>query len=118
MAWQIKGKGRAVRRTPGTMNDTEKAYAQTVLEPSRLAGEIAHWWFEQFTFKLADKVRYTPDFVVMRADGVLEVREVKGHWEDDARVKIKVAAQLFPFDFIAVQKKTKKNGGGWTEERF
>jgi hypothetical protein len=30
----------------------------------------------------------------MLADGQLQAHEVKGHWEDDARVKIKVAASL------------------------
>ena len=34
--------------------------------------------------------------------GVLELHECKGFWRDDARVKIKVAASLYPFKFIAV----------------
>lgn len=110
-------RGRAVRRTPGEMNNTEREYAD-LLEGLRLAGDIAHYWFEQFTFKLADDLRYTPDFVVQRSDGTLECHEVKGFWEEDARVKIKMAAQLFPFRFVAVRKKPKKEGGGWSEEEF
>lgn len=52
--------------------------------------------------------------MVLRADGVFEVHEVKGHWEDDARVKIKVAAELYPFKFIAVRKQK----GAWLFEEF
>jgi hypothetical protein len=55
---------------------------------------------------------------VLRGDGSLEVHEVKGFWEDDARVKVKVAASLFPFRFIAVTAIAKKHGGGWKVEEF
>jgi hypothetical protein len=37
-----------------------------------------------------------------------------GHWEDDARVKIKVAARLFPFRFFAFQWRK----GEWHREAF
>ena len=58
---------------------------------------------------------YTPDFLVILADGRIELHEVKGHWEDDARVKIKVAAAQKPwFTFVAV----KWVKGGWEYERF
>jgi hypothetical protein len=77
------------------------------------------WYkFEGLKLRLADNTFYTPDFVVMAADGVLECHEVKGHWQDDARVKIKVAASLYPFRFFAVKKQTRKNGGGWDVEEF
>ena len=59
-----------------------------------------------------------PDFMVMLADGQLQAHEVKGYWTDDARVKIKVAAALFPIEFIAIKKKAKKDGGGWEKEMF
>ena len=54
----------------------------------------------------------------MAADGVIECHEVKGFWQDDARAKIKVAADLYPFRFIAVKARTKKSGGGWEVEAF
>lgn len=45
----------------------------------------------------------------------MELHEVKGHWEDDARVKIKVAAEQHPwFRFLAVRAR----GGVWEIERF
>ena len=43
------------------------------------------------------------------------LHEVKGHWEDDARVKIKVAATQHPwFRFLAV----KAGKTGWQYETF
>ncbi|ASK18874.1 DUF1064 domain-containing protein [Halomonas sp. N3-2A] len=105
------------RMKAGKMNKTEAAYA-SLLESLKHAGEIVWYSFEGMTFKLADNTRYTPDFAVMRADGLIELHEVKGFWRDDARVKIKVAAELFPFRFIAVKKQSKKAGGGWSTEAF
>ena len=55
---------------------------------------------------------------VMRSDGRLEMHEVKGYWHDDARVKIKVAAEMYPVEFLAVRKKTRREGIGWKIETF
>ena len=98
---------------PGTMNKTEAAYAQR-LELLRRAGEILWWEFEAVKLKLAPDTFYSPDFAVMSADHVLEMHEVKGFWRDDARVKIKVAAELFPFRFLAV----KRDKQDWAIEAF
>lgn len=105
------------RRKPGKMNPTEAEYAKA-LERRKVAGEIAWYEFERITFKLADNTRYTPDFAVMLASGEIEIHEVKGFWRDDARVKIKVAADRFPFRFLAVSERSKKSGGGWDVEEF
>lgn len=104
---------RGVHRQPGEMNKTERAYSEA-LEDRKAAGEIASWQFDAVKLRLAAKTFYTPDFLVMLADGSIEFHEVKGHWEDDARVKIKVAARLFPFRFLAVRKVK----GGWQEEEI
>lgn len=105
------------RLKTGTMNKTEAAYAAT-LEARRHAGEVAWFKFEGIKLRLADNTFYTPDFAVMLADGVLEMHEVKGFWQDDARAKIKIAADLYPVRFIAVKVKPKKEGGGWSLEYF
>ncbi len=100
------------------MNKTEQAYAD-YLECQRQRGEIQFWLFESLKFKLADLTFYTPDFLVVLPDGLIEIVEVKGHWEDDARVKIKVAADRFSlFRFVAVKPVAKKRGGGWEREEF
>lgn len=78
------------------MNKTERARAID-LEAMKRNGQIVEWWYEKWTFKLADDTRYTPDFVIQKPDGSLEVEETKGFWRDDAKVKIKVFAAQFPF---------------------
>ncbi len=108
----------ALGRLPaGTMNKTEKAYADH-LEMQRRAGEVEWFKFEAIKFRLADSAFYTPDFLVLMSSGFLEAHEVKGFWEDDARVKIKVAAALYPLRFKAVTAIAKKRGGGWEAEEF
>jgi len=104
----------ALGRLPvGKMNKTESAYAQH-LELQKHAGKVLWWRFEGIKLRLADNTFYTSDFAVLPPDGVLELHECKGFWQDDARVKIKVAAALYPFRFIAVKKK----GNGWEREDF
>lgn len=105
------------RLKAGQMNKTEQAYAAG-LEARRAAGEVAWWRFEGVKLRLGDSTFYTPDFAVMLADGRMEMHEVKGFWTDDARVKIKVAADMYPFQFVALRAKSKRDGGGWEEERF
>ena len=101
------------RLAPGEMNKTEAAYAAEI-EAQKHAGVVLWYAFEGIKLRLADRTFYTPDFFLMRASGELECREVKGFWEDDARVKIKVAAAMFPFRFTGI----KKIKGGWAEEEF
>ena len=105
------------RLKTGQMNKTEQAYGDC-LEQRKQAGEIAWYKFEGIKLRLADNTFYTPDFAVMGVGGEMEMHEVKGFWRDDARAKIKIAADLYPFRFIAVQAAPKKAGGGWTIEEF
>lgn len=105
------------RLKTGQMNKTEQAYAAT-LDNCKSAGMLAWFKFEGVKLRLADNTFYTPDFAVMRADGTMEMHEVKGFWTDDARVKIKVAADMYPFKFVAIKAQSKKAGGGWQEEEF
>lgn len=105
------------RLKTGVMNKTEAAYAAT-LEQRRAVGEVAWFKFEGIKLRLANNTFYTPDFFVMLADGALEAHEVKGFWQDDARAKIKIAADLYPLRFVAIRAKSKKNGGGWDQEYF
>ena len=101
----------------GQMNKAEQAYAAH-LELLKAAGEVLWYRFEGLKLRLADNTFYTPDFAVLAADMVMECHEVKGFWQDDARVKIKVAAELYPFRFKALRPRAKKHGGGYDEERF
>ena len=85
------------------MNKTETKYS-VQLEMLKLSEQIKEWRFEPLKFRLAKNTFYTPDFLVV-TDNRFEIHEVKGgFWRDDARVKIKVAANLYPwFKWIAAQ---------------
>ncbi len=86
---------------PG-MNKLEARFAD-LLEARRKDGLIREWRYEAVTLKLADDTRYTPDFFVVRSDGMVEFYETKGFFREDAAVKIKVAARQFPFRFKLVK---------------
>lgn len=105
------------RLKTGTMNKTETAYCAH-LDALKLAGAILWHKFEGFKLRLANNTFLTVDFAVMMADGTLEMHEVKGFWEDDARAKMKIVADMYPLKFIAVKAQSKKNGGGWSVENF
>lgn len=103
------------RLKTGAMNKTEAAYAQH-LELLKHAGEVAWYRFEGIKLRLADNTFLTPDFAVMLADGHLQAHEVKGFWRDDAKAKTKIAAEMYPIEFLIVTARPKKDGGGWKIE--
>jgi hypothetical protein len=111
MTFRRTARGKA--RPRGQMNNLEREYAEQLKLRER-AGEVEWFAYEGVKFRLANNTFYTPDFLVMLANGDMEVHEVKGFWEEDARVKIKVAAALYPFRFIAIS----KGKEGWRIETF
>jgi len=99
---------------PGGMNKIERRYSE-YLELRRRAGEIVWWGYEAIKLRLAARTYFTPDFVLQPPVGRLEVHETKGYWREDARLKMKTAAELFPFRFIGVQDAGR---GNWQFEYF
>lgn len=94
--------GKGIKR-PGVMNKTESAYA-SVLEERKRSGEIAEYWYEGIKLRLADKTFYTPDFFIMHVNGELHAVDVKGGWiMETSNVKIKCAAEKYPFKFFIAQ---------------
>jgi hypothetical protein len=77
------------------MNKDESRFAE-LLRQQQYAGEILKFYYEQVKFRLAEKTFYTPDFLVVKLDH-LEIVEVKGFLLDDAAVKFKCAAELYPW---------------------
>ena len=98
-------------------NQTEKRYEQDFLWPAYQRGEIWDYRFEPLKLRLADNTFYTPDFLVVKVTG-LEIHEIKGSYErEDARVKWKTAAELFPwFQFVVARWLGKKKG--WKVEKY
>ena len=106
------------RLKSGQMNKTEALY-DLYLDAAKHHGEVLWYRFEAIKLKLADNCHLTVDFAVMAADGTLELHDVKGSphvFTDDAKVKMKVAASLYPFVFKVAFPLPRKDGGGWRIE--
>ncbi|OQW50628.1 MAG: hypothetical protein A4S09_02200 [Proteobacteria bacterium SG_bin7] len=101
------------RKKKGVMNSLETKYAERLSE-MQLRGEILWWAYEPIKLQLAPRSSFTPDFVVQLANGEMEIHETKGFWLDNAKTKIKIAADKFPFRFLGVQHKH----GLWQYQEF
>lgn len=108
------------RHKPGEMNRLEASYADH-LTACKAAGVVDWFSFEAVTLKLAHDCRLTVDFFVMLTDGTLEahdtkaLRKGKAHFEEDAKIKLRVAAEKFPWPFKAVYRDI---DGIWREREF
>jgi hypothetical protein len=115
-------------RTP-EMNKTEAKY-EAFLTLQERSGVIIWHKFESVTVKLADDCRLTPDFLVMFSDGHLEFHDTKGakkikagkragqrmaYAEEDALIKARVAAALFPIPVFFVWPEP---NGEWGKRAF
>lgn len=108
MAFQRRRRFARVRTPKGEMNTNEQKYAEH-LQRLKDGGTVLDYQFEKITFKLAPRTTLTVDFLVVRSDLTLEFHEVKGgkktgkyHVEEDAWVKLKLAAAQFPWLKILV----------------
>lgn len=100
------------------MNRLERDWAQE-LDLRRLAGDVQAWSYEGIRLSLGPGAWYTPDFLVVRGDGFLECHETKGYWREAARVRIKVAAGLFPYlRFLAIQRAPEGSAERWAIEEI
>lgn len=96
---------RALTRAPKYDSKWEQEYAEHLALHQRL-GALREYRLKPFRLRLADGSFYTPDFMVVTNDDVIELHEVKGFWREAAKVRIKVAAELYGiFRFVAVRKK-------------
>lgn len=111
---------RQAKGTPKVTNGMNKMEAEyrLMLEARKRNGEILWYAYEGIKVRLADQTYYTPDFVVMANDFTLECHETKGFMREAAFVRIKVAAEMYPFKFVLIRAIPKKEGGGWKIEEF
>lgn len=104
-------------RMPGA-NDLEVAYG-AFLDHQKAMGEVLEWYWQPMSLRLTflEDGRgdfYRPDFLVVTSTREIQIHETKGFMQDDARTKLKVAAALYPFRFVLVQRK----GGVWERTRY
>jgi hypothetical protein len=125
----VRARGRTQINIAG-MNRTEMAYSQ-YLDGLKVLGKIADYKFEPFNLRLADRTYYRADFVVIQPDGLLEIHETKGattrvntagervevpFYKDDGIVKLKVAAEQFPwFQFVLAYR---RKSGYWERVEY
>jgi hypothetical protein len=112
---QLRAKGRL---KTGERNKTEAAYERH-LEVLKHIGKVLWFKFEGIKLRLADNTFLTVDFAVMNADGLMEMHDVKGGravFQDDAKAKMKIAADLYPFPFKVAFPKDRKFSGWEIEE--
>ena len=95
----------------GQMNRLERDFLEENIKYWVETGHVVAYWHEAMKFRLAHKTFYTPDFMLQTGSGEMQIIECKGFMRDDAAVKIKVVASMYPFRvFLARRAK----GQGWT----
>lgn len=95
------------RDDPELENQLERDYAQE-LELRRKAGEIRRWVPKAIRLRIGTSATYKPDFLVVTADGEIQLHETKGHFREAAKVRIKAAAWHYPeFRFLVITRDRK-----------
>jgi deoxycytidine triphosphate deaminase len=91
------------------LNKLEKDY----LEWLRACGD---WWIcvQAITLKIGYDTRLTLDFWALDERGLRAI-DVKGFQREDALIKIKVAARMYPFIRFLI---AKRNGGVWEHKEI
>lgn len=113
--------GIMLRQSSVGMNKTEALFF------AHLRASQPGAWIERepVALKLGNGVRYNPDFLVSTLETIgpgkacsaqLTAYEVKGYMRDDAAVKIKVAARMYPFiRFVLVWRDGRD---GWKQQEI
>ena len=109
------------QRSAPKLNKTEAAFAAWL---RARASDLAVIHEQAIKLTLANGTTYTPDFVVAIPTGLategddVTAYEVKGFMRDDASVKLKVAASLYPWiRFVLVSKGTQGREWDFQEVR-
>jgi len=84
-----------IRPEADRMNKLEARYARH-LDLQVAHGDVESYLYGSIKFRLADRTWFTPDFVLWMKSGAIEVHETKGFMRDDANVKLKVFAEMYP----------------------
>lgn len=85
------------------MNGWETEYGE-LLERRKQAGEVLWYGFGMIRLRIGKGCMYKPDYFVVLSSGVVECHEVKGFMREAARVRLRVAAERYPFRFVVCRK--------------
>lgn len=86
---------------PAFKSKLEERYYAHLAGQAR-GGEIAAFSYEPEKLRLADGTFYTPDFRVVTLEGFVQFHETKGFMREAARIRLNVAAELHPYEFLVV----------------
>jgi hypothetical protein len=95
----------------------EQLYAWR-LDDLKRSGAITWWGYEAMKFRLADPIDgqrgawYTPDFIVVLENRVVECHEVKGHLREAARLRFLMASQTYHWH---VWRMIRRDGASWKQ---
>lgn len=89
-------------------NKWEMRYAER-LEVLKLLGEVVESEYEPEPIIAAGGTKYTPDFKVTFAAGGIEYHEVKGHYRDRDKVRVRECAVASQYPIVLWSMK----GGAW-----
>ena len=106
-------KARAILHEQKYASNLERDFA-LILAGWEADGVIRLFRYEPFRLRLADGAFYKPDFMAVSTfDNAITLYEVKGHWREAAKVRIKVAAELHHYFKFCIVMRSK---GVWTYE--
>ncbi|MBP0714837.1 hypothetical protein ABXK61_16145 [Burkholderia sola] len=89
-----------------------EAYGE-LLATLRLRGDVLWFRANPIKLRLADETYYGPNFAVMVASGHLEMHHVMDAAKNEPLTTVKIAAEQFPFRFVAVHR---DDSCGWKFE--
>jgi hypothetical protein len=117
---RVAAQANVLRQSTKGPNKTETRFENDYLKAWSIAGEVERYAFEDITLKIANGCRYTPDWCVKFTDPskpvtFYEIKARKMIW-DDAIVKLKVAADRFPYFYFYLCAWDAKSG--WAIQRI
>jgi hypothetical protein len=96
VATEVAKPKRVIRQSRKKPNKTEARFEIDYLKLWMATGFIADYGFEAVTLRLANGLRYTPDWWTVNSAGQTTFYEVKGGYiREDAIAKLKMAATQF-----------------------
>jgi hypothetical protein len=112
LADMMPAEKKRIRQNSAGLNKTEAAFLDFLKRDKYAAIDVLTP--QSITLRIANGCRYTPDFFTVEHQEyghTIRAYEVKGFMRDDAAVKLKVAASLYPW--IKFHLVSKGKGGTW-----
>jgi hypothetical protein len=97
-----------IYKKKGIMNELERNFHLSYLQPREQAGELTLIRYEGITLPIAHRCTYTPDYIAETPEGQTVLFETKSphRFKEKGILKLKVAAAQYPeYQFYLAEKK-------------